>query len=71
MRINILGSSSSGNATLLVSGSTRVLLDVGFSQRELTRRLREIGEDICRVSALVITHEHADHIRGRPFSRDL
>ncbi len=66
MRINILGSSSSGNATLLVSGSTRVLLDVGFSQRELTRRLREIGEDICRVSALVITHEHADHIRGAP-----
>ncbi len=66
MRINILGSSSSGNATLLVSGETRVLLDVGFSQRELVRRLRDVGEDLARVSALVITHEHADHIRGAP-----
>jgi phosphoribosyl 1,2-cyclic phosphodiesterase len=66
MRINILGSSSSGNATLFVFGTTRVLLDAGFSARELARRLREIGEDITRLSAIVLTHEHADHIRSIP-----
>jgi phosphoribosyl 1,2-cyclic phosphodiesterase len=66
MRINILGSSSSGNATLLVFGTTRVLLDAGFSARELARRLREIGEDLARLSAIVLTHEHTDHIRSVP-----
>jgi len=66
MRINILGSSSSGNATLFVSGSTRILLDVGFSTREITRRMKEIGEEISRLTAIVITHEHSDHIRGVP-----
>lgn len=66
MRISILGSSSSGNATLLVFGTTRVLLDAGFSARELARRLKAIGEDISRLSAIVLTHEHTDHIRSVP-----
>ncbi len=66
MRINILGSSSSGNATLFVFGTTRVLVDAGFSARELARRLREIGEDLSRISAIVLTHEHTDHIRSVP-----
>lgn len=66
MRINILGSSSAGNSTLLAAGSTRVLLDAGFSARETKQRLNAIGEDIARISAMVITHEHADHIRGVP-----
>ncbi|MBI4468938.1 MAG: MBL fold metallo-hydrolase [Acidobacteria bacterium] len=66
MRINVLGSSSSGNATLAVSGSTRVLIDAGFSAREIRRRLESIGEDISRINAIVVTHEHSDHIRGVP-----
>ena len=66
MRINVLGSSSSGNATLVVSGSTRVLIDAGFSAREISRRLQAIGEDIKNVDAIVVTHEHTDHIRGVP-----
>jgi phosphoribosyl 1,2-cyclic phosphodiesterase len=66
MRVCILGSSSSGNATLFVSGSTRVLLDVGFSTKEITRRLKEVGQDISRLSAVVISHEHSDHFRGVP-----
>lgn len=64
MRICILGSGSSGNATLLVAGETRVLVDCGLSARELVRRLVEVGEDPARLSAVVITHEHGDHARG-------
>ncbi len=72
MRINILGSSSAGNSTLVVAGSTRVLVDAGFSARETKQRLHAIGEDISKISALVITHEHSDHIRGAPvLSRSL
>jgi phosphoribosyl 1,2-cyclic phosphodiesterase len=66
MRINILGSSSAGNSTLLVAGATRVLVDAGFSARETKQRLHAIGEDISQISAIVITHEHSDHIRGAP-----
>lgn len=64
MRICILGSGSSGNATLIVSGETRVLVDCGLSGRELIRRLQEVGEDPARLTAIVITHEHGDHARG-------
>lgn len=66
MRINVLGSSSSGNATLVVSDSTRVLIDAGFSAREVGRRLQAIGEDIRNINAIVVTHEHTDHMRGVP-----
>jgi len=51
---------------LLVAGSTRVLLDAGFSARETKQRLKAIGEEIADLSAMVITHEHSDHIRGAP-----
>jgi phosphoribosyl 1,2-cyclic phosphodiesterase len=72
MRINVLGSSSAGNSTLVASGSTRVLVDAGFSARETKQRLHAIGEDIANISAIVITHEHSDHIRGAPvLSRSL
>lgn len=64
MRICILGSGSSGNATLVVAGETRVLIDCGLSGRETKRRLLEIGEDPQRLNAIVITHEHGDHAGG-------
>ena len=66
MRINVLGSSSSGNATLVIAGSTRVLIDAGFSAREIARRLQAIGEEAKNLDAIVVTHEHTDHIRGVP-----
>jgi phosphoribosyl 1,2-cyclic phosphodiesterase len=64
MRFNILGSGSSGNAALVVAGETRVLVDCGLPAREIGRRLAEVGETADRISAIVITHEHSDHIRG-------
>ncbi|QQS45740.1 MAG: MBL fold metallo-hydrolase [Acidobacteriota bacterium] len=64
MRICILGSGSSGNATLVVSGETRVLIDCGLSARETVRRMQEVGEDATCLDAIVVTHEHGDHARG-------
>lgn len=64
MRICILSSGSSGNATLLVAGETRVLVDCGLSGRETLKRLQAIGEDPAKLNGIVITHEHGDHARG-------
>ena len=51
---------------MLATESTRILLDAGLSLRELSRRLALIGEDIRRVDAVLITHEHSDHVAGLP-----
>lgn len=64
MRFNILGSGSSGNATLVEAGDTRVLVDCGLPAKELAKRLAEAGETADRICAVVITHEHSDHIKG-------
>jgi phosphoribosyl 1,2-cyclic phosphodiesterase len=63
-RIDFLGSGSSGNATLIRSGDTAVLLDCGFGPRILRQRLDEVGTGPERLDALLITHEHGDHIAG-------
>lgn len=60
----MLGSGSSGNATLVWAGRTRVLIDAGFSARDLARRLDVLGVEATAVDAMVITHDHGDHTRG-------
>jgi phosphoribosyl 1,2-cyclic phosphodiesterase len=63
----VLASGSSGNAALLATENTRILVDAGLSMRELRRRLAAIGEDdLSRIDAIVITHEHSDHVAGLP-----
>lgn len=64
MRFCVLGSGSKGNSTYIEKGRTRVLIDAGFSGIEIQRRLAAIGVDAAQLSAIVVTHEHSDHIRG-------
>lgn len=64
MRLCSLGSGSKGNATVVDSGDALVLVDAGFSCLALTRRLEARGINIRNVSAVVVTHEHIDHVRG-------
>jgi phosphoribosyl 1,2-cyclic phosphodiesterase len=64
MRICVLGSSSSGNATLIWSKKTSILVDAGFSAREITQRLRSIDFDPNELDGILLSHEHTDHTRG-------
>ncbi len=64
LRAVFLGSGSAGNCTAIVSDETLVLVDCGFSAREVSRRLEAAGLDPARVSAVLVTHEHGDHVRG-------
>lgn len=66
LRFASLGSGSGGNATVVSDGQTHILVDCGFSARETDRRLRRLQLDLPSISAVVVTHEHGDHIRGVP-----
>lgn len=66
MRFCSLGSGSSGNSTLVEASqgitTTRVLIDCGFSMRELERRLQRVGVELTQLDGVFITHEHGDHV---------
>jgi phosphoribosyl 1,2-cyclic phosphodiesterase len=64
MKLTVLGSGSTGNAVLIVAGETRVLVDAGLSAKELARRLALVGEDVQKLDAVLVTHEHGDHSGG-------
>jgi phosphoribosyl 1,2-cyclic phosphodiesterase len=64
LRFVVLGSGSKGNAVVVESGGRRILVDAGFSARELTRRLQGVGLQPRDLDAIVVTHEHGDHVRG-------
>lgn len=64
MRFCVLGSGSKGNCTLVESGSTAILIDAGFSGKEILRRLARINRHPEQLTAIVVTHEHGDHISG-------
>ncbi|MGC8792838.1 MAG: MBL fold metallo-hydrolase [Bryobacteraceae bacterium] len=66
VRLCVLASGSSGNATLVATEHTRLLIDAGLSAREIARRLAAAGETLDRLDAILITHEHTDHISGLP-----
>jgi phosphoribosyl 1,2-cyclic phosphodiesterase len=60
----VLASGSKGNCTVVSGGRTRILVDAGLSCRELFRRMKLAGEDPARLNAILITHEHQDHVNG-------
>jgi phosphoribosyl 1,2-cyclic phosphodiesterase len=64
MRVTVLGSGSNGNAILIEAGDTTLLVDAGFSGKDLARRMISVGADPEAVTALLVTHDHIDHTRG-------
>jgi len=64
LRFTILGSGSRGNGTLIEAGPTLILIDCGFSLSQVKRRLARIGKRPEDLSAIVVTHEHRDHVSG-------
>ncbi|MBA4073028.1 MAG: MBL fold metallo-hydrolase [Gemmatimonas sp.] len=64
MRFCTLASGSKANATLVEVGTTRLLVDCGLGPRILARRLAEVGVAPQSIDALVVTHEHIDHVQG-------
>jgi phosphoribosyl 1,2-cyclic phosphodiesterase len=66
VRLTVLGSGSRGNAVLLESGGESVLIDAGFTPRDLLRRLASDGRAPTGMRGIVLTHEHGDHARGAP-----
>src|SRR5882724_425799 len=66
MRMTVLASGSKGNSAVVSSSQTRILVDAGLSCRELMKRMVSAGEDPHTLDAILITHEHADHVSGLP-----
>jgi phosphoribosyl 1,2-cyclic phosphodiesterase len=64
VRFTVLASGSKGNSTVVTGGRTRILVDAGLSCRELFRRMKLAGEEPETLDAILITHEHTDHING-------
>lgn len=64
LRFASLGSGSKGNATLIESASGLVLVDCGFTMKETVRRLALLGHQPENLTAILVTHEHGDHIAG-------
>src|SRR5471032_1781720 len=66
LRFTILGSGSSGNCAYLETDDVRLLVDAGFSAKQIELRLNSIGRSVTDVQAIFLTHEHGDHVCGLP-----
>lgn len=64
MRIASLGSGSKGNATLIQHQNTLLMLDCGFSHKQVKLRMQKLAVTPDQITALLVTHEHSDHIAG-------
>lgn len=64
MRFASLGSGSRGNALLVQHEQTLIMLDCGFSAKETQLRLENVGLEAGQLDAIVLTHEHSDHVKG-------
>ncbi len=64
MRLAVLGSGSGGNSLIVESGGWRLLIDAGFSCRQIEQRMAGLGADAGALGGVLLTHEHQDHCRG-------
>lgn len=64
LHLHILGSGSKGNCALVEGPQGLIMIDNGLSRRETLKRMAELGLSADDIAALVITHEHGDHIKG-------
>ena len=64
VRMTVLASGSRGNCTVVTAGRTTVLVDAGVSCREILKRMQMAGEDPALLDAILVTHEHQDHVQG-------
>ncbi len=64
VKFTILGSGSAGNSAYVETGEARVLVDAGFSPRQIRQRLASLGRTPEKLTAILLTHEHSDHIAG-------
>lgn len=64
VQFTILGSGSNGNCAYLEAGNTRLLIDAGFSARQIRERLAQIGRAPENLTGILLTHEHTDHTNG-------
>ncbi len=64
MKFTVLGSGSTGNAVLICTEKTKVLVDAGMSAKQILERIGAVGEDCAKIDAVLITHEHSDHAGG-------
>ncbi len=64
MNFSVLGSGSKGNSLYIESGETAILIDAGFSGKEIAKRLSFHGKEMAHLDGLFLTHEHGDHIQG-------
>lgn len=71
LSVTILGSGSAGNCALVETPTSRVLVDGGLSARQITQRLASVGVQASEIDAILITHEHCDHVQGiRVFTKN-
>ncbi len=66
LKIGILGSGSQGNSLIISSGNDAVLVDAGFSRKEILKRLEKLEFDPSLIRCVLLTHEHTDHFNGVP-----
>ena len=64
VRLTILGSGSAGNCAYVETDETRVLIDAGFSLRQIRQRLATIGRAPENLTGILVTHEHSDHVQA-------
>lgn len=64
MRFAVLGSGSKGNCLVIDGGGVVVVVDAGFSPREIRARMRHLELDVTDIDALLVTHGHGDHVKG-------